>query len=49
MIDFEKPGVFYLGRNYDPAGKSLSEDLLLYPSKDLTTHWLTFSGAFGCY
>lgn len=38
MIDFEKLGVFYLGRNYDPARKSLGEDLILYPSKDLTTH-----------
>ncbi|HSD64447.1 MAG TPA: DUF87 domain-containing protein [Ignavibacteriaceae bacterium] len=38
MVDFEKLGVFYLGRNYDPATKSLTEDLLLYPSKDLTTH-----------
>src|SRR5574338_1725808 len=38
MMDFEKLGVFYLGRNYDPARKSLGEDLILYPSKDLTTH-----------
>lgn len=38
MIDFEKLGVFYLGRNYDPALKSPGEDLILYPSKDLTTH-----------
>jgi len=38
MVDFEKLGVFYLGRNYNPAAKSLTDDLLLYPSKDLTTH-----------
>jgi hypothetical protein len=36
--DFEKLGVFYLGKRYDlPAGKAL-DDLLLYESKDLTTH-----------
>ncbi len=38
MIDFEKLGVFYLGKNYNPETKSLTEDLLLYQSKDLTTH-----------
>jgi Helicase HerA, central domain len=38
MVDYEKLGVFYLGKNYDPSKKSLTEDLLLYPSKDLTTH-----------
>jgi hypothetical protein len=36
--DFEKLGVFYLGKRYDlPGGKPL-DDLLLYESKDLTTH-----------
>ncbi len=35
---FEKLGVFYLGRRYDlEAGESLPE-LLLYDSRDLTTH-----------
>ncbi len=38
MVDFEKLGVFYLGRNYDPSKRALTDDLLLYPSKDLTTH-----------
>jgi Helicase HerA, central domain len=38
MQDFEKLGVFYLGRLYDVAKKSGLEDLLLYDSKDLVTH-----------
>jgi hypothetical protein len=38
MQDFEKLGVFYLGRNYDLTSKSMKEDLLLYDSKDLVTH-----------
>ncbi len=36
--DFEKLGVFYLGKKYDlQQGKPL-DDWLLYESKDLTTH-----------
>src|SRR5512137_267068 len=38
MQDFEKLGVFYLGREYDLAGKQRKEDLLLYDSRDLVTH-----------
>jgi hypothetical protein len=38
MQDFEKLGVFYLGRLYDVRNKSQSESLLLYDSKDLVTH-----------
>lgn len=38
MQDFEKLGVFYLGRLYDMASRSKLEDLLLYDSKDLVTH-----------
>ncbi len=38
MEDFEKLGVFYLGREYDLANKARKEDLLLYDSKDLVTH-----------
>jgi DNA helicase HerA-like ATPase len=38
MQDFEKLGVFYLGRRYDlEAGRTL-EDLVLYDAKDLVTH-----------
>src|SRR6059036_3011484 len=38
MQDFEKLGVFYLGRLYDLSGKKPQEGLLLYDSKDLVTH-----------
>lgn len=37
MQDFEKLGVFYLGRGVDPASGAPG-DLLLYDAKDLTTH-----------
>ncbi|HSN71899.1 MAG TPA: DUF87 domain-containing protein, partial [Steroidobacteraceae bacterium] len=35
---YEKLGAFYLGRLVDPATKSDTRDLLLYDSRDLTTH-----------
>src|SRR5262249_19538528 len=35
---FEKLGVFYLGREYDPATRKTNDNLILYDSKDLTTH-----------
>jgi len=38
MEDYEKLGVFYLGREYDLAKKSPKEGLILYDSKDLVTH-----------
>lgn len=38
MTDFEKLGLFYLGKNYDPATQGPTDELLLYDSKDLTTH-----------
>src|SRR5580765_6724524 len=38
MEDFEKLGVFYLGRRYDLARKKREKDLVLYDSRDLTTH-----------
>jgi hypothetical protein len=38
MQDFDKLGVFYLGRLYDLANKAGLQDLLLYASKDLVTH-----------
>jgi hypothetical protein len=38
MQDYEKLGVFYLGREIDPASGARREDLVLYDSKDLTTH-----------
>jgi len=38
MEDYEKLGVFYLGRPYDLAKKTKKEGLVLYDSKDLVTH-----------
>jgi hypothetical protein len=38
MEDYEKLGVFYLGRPYDLGKKSPKEGLILYDSKDLVTH-----------
>ncbi|HXV98144.1 MAG TPA: DUF87 domain-containing protein, partial [Anaerolineae bacterium] len=38
MEDFEKLGVFYLGRPYNLKEKKSQEGLLLYDSKDLVTH-----------
>jgi hypothetical protein len=40
-MDYEKLGSFYLGRIWDPeAGAESRDELLLYDSKDLTTHAL---------
>ncbi|MCS6897574.1 MAG: type IV secretory system conjugative DNA transfer family protein, partial [Nitrospira sp.] len=36
--EFEKLGVFYLGRPYDLAAKRAKPEWLLYDSKDLVTH-----------
>src|SRR6187397_3265613 len=36
--DFEKLGVFYLGKRYDVDAGVLRDDLVLYDSRDLTTH-----------
>ena len=38
MSDFEKLGVFYLGRPYDLTTKTGKPGFLLYDSKDLVTH-----------
>jgi hypothetical protein len=35
---YEKLGAFYLGRTVDPATGSRTDELLLYDSRDLTTH-----------
>jgi len=37
-MDYEKLGVFYLGKRIDPATQQLTEEPILYDSKDLTTH-----------
>lgn len=36
--DYEKLGVFYLGKEYDLANQKPKPDYLLYDAKDLTTH-----------
>ena len=38
MQDFEKLGVFYLGRRYELGARKRTDDLLLYDSRDLVTH-----------
>ncbi|MBM4429980.1 MAG: ATP-binding protein [Chloroflexi bacterium] len=38
MQDFEKLGLFYLGKLYNLAQKELQDELLLYRAKDLVTH-----------
>ncbi len=38
MQDFEQLGVFYLGKHYDLEAKAPQDALVLYDSKDLTTH-----------
>src|SRR4029453_2560882 len=36
--DYEKLGLFYLGRRYDLASNTRLADLVLYDSRDLPTH-----------
>lgn len=36
--DYEKLGLFYLGRRYDLATRTRERDLVLYESQDLVTH-----------
>jgi len=38
MLAFEKLGLFYLGKKLNPDRKSLSQEYILYDSKDLCTH-----------
>ncbi len=38
MQAFEKLGLFYLGKKLTADRKNLSDEYLLYDSKDLTTH-----------
>ncbi len=38
MENFEKLGSFYLGKKYDLQEKKITDELVLYDSKDLTTH-----------
>jgi hypothetical protein len=38
LPDYEKLGVFYLGKRFDPVARARTNDLILYDSKDLVTH-----------
>ena len=38
MQDYEKLGAFYLGRRFDTDKGATSDEIILYDSKDLTTH-----------
>ncbi|UCG51618.1 MAG: ATP-binding protein, partial [Candidatus Latescibacterota bacterium] len=38
MEPYEKLGAFYLGRAYDLAAKKISDETILYDSRDLLTH-----------
>lgn len=38
MFDFEKLGSFYLGKRFDADADKLTDELVLYDAKDLTTH-----------
>ncbi len=38
MNSFEKLGAFYLGRRFDAAKQAITDEIVLYDAKDLTTH-----------
>ena len=38
MQDYEKLGLFYLGKEYDIGLRNIKDDLILYDASDLTTH-----------
>lgn len=38
MDDFEKLGLFYLGKPYDPVKKAVVDEYFLYDAKNFTTH-----------
>ena len=38
MYDFEKLGSFYIGKRVDMGSGDTTDELVLYDSKDLTTH-----------
>ena len=38
LPDYEKLGVFYLGRRFDRGANAVTAENYLYDSKDLTTH-----------
>ena len=38
MSEYEKLGAFFLGKEYELAARKRRDDMVLYDSKDLTTH-----------
>src|SRR5438552_2865866 len=40
LPDYEKLGVFYLGKKYDQKTKKPTDEMILFPSKNLVTHGL---------
>ena len=38
MEDYEKLGVFYLGKKYELQAGKITDELILYDAKDMTTH-----------
>ena len=38
MLDYEKLGLFYLGKRYDAESRATLPEAVLYDSRDLTTH-----------
>ena len=36
--EYEKLGLFYLGRSFDPVTRKAGDDLIMYDSRDLVTH-----------
>jgi hypothetical protein len=38
VTDYEKLGAFYLGRGYDAEARAVTDDLMMYDSRDLVTH-----------
>ncbi len=38
MLDFERLGAFFLGKRFDVQADKVTDDLVLYDSRDLTTH-----------
>ena len=38
MPFIEAPSNFYMGRYYDPENQQISDEVVYYESRDLTTH-----------
>lgn len=43
LQDFEKLGAFYLGKRLDTGSDQLTDEVVLYDAKDLTTHAVIIS------